>query len=1036
MGETIPFGVWWCNPKGEAEYVSPSFCELLNMTLEEQRKFGWTERLVPEDREPMMRKWLHCCETGTPWDHEHRIIDRYGKIHTVLSRGLPVRNEENQIIAWVGVNLDITARKQVELQLQQAKEQAETANKAKDQLFATISHELRTPLALILGPIQKRLAAGGLSGEEKRDLQVVERNARTLLKHVNDLLDISKLQVGKMEASFAQIDLAWLVRVVSSLFESIAAEREIAFSVETLPELPAQVDPDKIQRVILNLLSNAFKFTPVHGKVLIRLDEAEGRAILTVSDTGPGIPAEKREAVFERFQQLETGSTRRFGGTGLGLAIVREFVLLHQGNVRINDAPGGGACFSVDLPLLAPAGRPVASKPQDLDSEIRRQAVEDLRTHQQPVHLRNDGSSNNAPLVLVVEDNPDMNRFIGEALARHYRVACASNGQEGLTKALELRPDLIISDVMMPQMSGDQMVMELRRHHALDLTPIVLLTAKADDRLRDTLLKEAVQDYLYKPFSAEEVAARAQGLIARKHKIEAERRENEERFRAFMDNSPAIAWAKDEQGRHVYLNRTFEQRFGVRLEDWRGKADPELWPADVARKFRENDLAVLAGSQVVQVVEETRDSEGRVCFWWNFKFPFEDAAGHRYIGGVGIDITERKRAEADREKLLSEVDVQRARLQAILDSLPVGVWITNQAGKMLVINDTAKEIWGGSTPYAEDVTGYGVYKAWWSDTGERIRADDMPLARAIRGETVKGRTIDFERSSGTRGTQFLSAAPVRDRDGNIIGAVAIVQDITVLKETEGELRKLKEHLETRVEERTAELATANRELEAFAYTVSHDLRAPLRHIENFSMLLGESAAGALDEQGRRYLRIINESSERMGRMIENLLTLSRLDRTALNEERVELGQLLEEVRLELAHDTVRRAIEWEVGALPGVRGDATLLRSVLQNLVGNAVKYTRDKSPARIEIASHRLENEWVCSVRDNGAGFDMEFVGKLFGAFQRLHTAREFEGTGIGLASVRRIVHRHGGRTWAEGEVGKGATFYFSLPVSRVLGD
>ncbi|HYG34399.1 MAG TPA: PAS domain-containing protein, partial [Clostridia bacterium] len=225
MGETIPFGVWWCNPKGEAEYVSPSFCELLNMTLEEQRKFGWTKRLVPEDREPMLQKWLHCCATGTPWDHEHRIVDRYGKIHTVLSRGLPVRDDHGQIIAWVGVNLDITARKQVELQLQEAKEAAETANKAKDQLFATISHELRTPLALILGPVQKRLATGNLSDQERRDLEIVERNARTLLKHVNDLLDISKLQVGKMEASYAQVDLAWLVRIVASLFESIAAER-------------------------------------------------------------------------------------------------------------------------------------------------------------------------------------------------------------------------------------------------------------------------------------------------------------------------------------------------------------------------------------------------------------------------------------------------------------------------------------------------------------------------------------------------------------------------------------------------------------------------------------------------------------------------------------------------------------------------------------------------------------------------------------------------------------------------------------------
>lgn len=390
------------------------------------------------------------------------------------------------------------------------------ADELKSQFFANVSHELRTPLALILGRVEQMLGDGSMGEEQRRRLESINYNGKVLLKQVNDLLDASRLDAGEMKLRYVQLDVAPRVRLIASQFEPAAEQRQIDYRVVAADQAAVDVDLDKFERILVNLLSNAFKFTPDGGQITVELADTGDAIELYVTDTGPGIDPSHRGVIFERFRQVDGGATRRHGGTGLGLAIVKDFAELHGGSVQLTTPTGGGSRFSVRLPKRAPDGAlveaPLAGVGAEAAASLQGAIVELAWPERAPATASESGR----PTVLVVEDNAEMRGFVAETFDSDYNLVVAEDGRTGLAEAEALRPDLIVTDVMMPNMSGDQLVDALRARREFDTVPILLLTAKEDDALRVRLLEHGAQDYLTKPFLSQELRARAHNLLSAK----------------------------------------------------------------------------------------------------------------------------------------------------------------------------------------------------------------------------------------------------------------------------------------------------------------------------------------------------------------------------------------------------------------------------------------------------------------------------------------------------------------------------------------
>ncbi len=445
------------------------------------------------------------------------------------------------------------------------------------------------------------------------------------------------------------------------------------------------------------------------------------------------------------------------------------------------------------------------------------------------------------------------------------------------------------------------------------------------------------------------------------------------------------------------------------------------WEGELTIRHRDGKQVVLASIWVLH-----RNEQGQ---------PFR-------VVEAGTDVTARKLAEqqlalqADElarqaeelENSQAALAAQTEMLRSVLDSIGDGLIAADTAGNFLLWNPAADRILGQSKksiPLEEWSSQYCVYLA---DQETPFPADELPLAHALKG-TEAGAEM-FVRNPGNLQGKWIEAAarPIRDGDGLVTGAVVAFRDITQRKVAEREIRQLNLELEQRVVERTAQLESANKELEAFTYSVSHDLRAPLRHMSGFARILREDYGASMEAEALAHLHRIEDGARNMGQLVDALLNLARLGRQSLSCGMVNVESIVSEVIAIFQAETAGRQIEWKISSLAPLECDAVLVRQVFQNLISNALKYSRTRAQAVIEIGETVQKGETAVFVRDNGVGFNMKYADKLFGVFQRLHKSEEFEGIGIGLATSARIVNKHGGRMWAEAEPNQGATFYFTL--------
>jgi PAS domain S-box-containing protein len=533
------------------------------------------------------------------------------------------------------------------------------------------------------------------------------------------------------------------------------------------------------------------------------------------------------------------------------------------------------------------------------------------------------------------------------------------------------------------------------------------------------------------------VAIRAD-ITERKHA-----EERNARLAAIVDSSDDAIISKTLEGTITAWNRGAERIYGYSAPEVMGKPMLLLFPPE--RVNEESDLLTrIRQGESVEHFETVRIRKDGAKIDVSVTIsPIRDNSG-AIIGASKIarDITEHKLAEVSlagqaeelsrqAEELLRSrqaLEAQTLTLRSVLDSMAEGLVAVDAQGKFTIWNPAAQRIVGLGAANVPPDKWSEYYGTYLSDTVTPFPIAQNPLVRAIRGESSTAEMF-LRNPALAEGVWIeVSGSPLKNSDGALCGGVVAFRDITEKKAAEREIQKLNQDLERRVIERTAQLEAAKNEMESFTYSVSHDLRAPLRHIAGFAGILMEDCAPQLDAEAKRHLARIQEGTRRMGVLVDELLALARVGRQALTYQRTSLNTLVDDVITLLKPEIEDRQVEWTIAELPQVDCDPTLTRQVFQNLISNALKYTRNRAPAVIEIGQREENGQTTIFVRDNGAGFDMKYADKLFGVFQRLHRAEEFEGTGVGLATVQRIVQKHGGRTWAEAEVDKGATFYFTL--------
>jgi signal transduction histidine kinase/CheY-like chemotaxis protein len=925
------------------------------------------------------------------------------------------------------------------------KKQAEALaqlDRAKTAFFSNVSHEFRTPLTLMLGPTEDALQSEdrALRGDA---LEIVHRNELRLLKLVNALLDFSRMEAGRVQASYVPTDLAQLTADLASAFQSAMERGGLRYEVDC-PSLPGTfyVDRDMWEKIVLNLLSNALKFT-LNGFVRVRLRQVGGHAELVVRDSGPGVSPSELPHMFERFHRIEGTPARTHEGSGIGLALVRDLVELHGGTIRIESELGKGTAFIVAIPegaahlpsehvQLPPAGaRPGAARATTYVAEALRwvPSSPDEADQANPPADR-DGTRSPGARILVADDNADMREYIARLLRTHWSVEAVSDGKAALDRALQRPPDLVLSDVMMPHMDGFELVRRLREEPSTRIVPVVLLSARAGEEATGEGLRAGANDYIVKPFSARELVARVSSqlaIAAVRKQAEAEKEAQRRVVESLFTSAPAgIALLRGDRMTIEFANTMALEIWG-KTSDVVGRPLLEALPEIRGQGLDDLIRAVIrTGSPFLgEEVPVTLQRGGRrETLFLKFVYaPAPNEAG--VVDGVaafGFDVTPQvtARKHAMLAAIVGRAFVSNERLgtqltrccEALVDNGAVHaqIWTFNSGQQVLELQASA-----GSTPpngapgRREPLAGAGV--------GLIARATSPQL-----GAEVSASLADPDWVRGERVTAFVGY-PLRLGD-RLVGALVIFSREELSTSTREALGGVSHQIALGIDR---DLSERFRDL--FIGMLGHDLRNPLNAVNVAAHVL-EDVGALTPTQTKAVLRIRNSAS-RMTRMITQVLDFTRVRAGGgipLDRKASDLKAICAHAIDELAVSNPERAIDAVyVGDTAGL-WDADRLAQVFSNLVGNALTHGRPDAPVRVVVDGSAPAV--LCSVHNLGRPIPAAMLSTLFDPFRRAVHGKSAgtAGLGLGLFIAQHIIRAHGGHIEVQSSEVDGTRFTFQL--------
>ncbi|RZK41057.1 MAG: response regulator [Pedobacter sp.] len=881
-------------------------------------------------------------------------------------------------------------------------------DRSKTAFFSNVSHEFRTPLTLMLGPLEELITSNELQENERQHLEASHRNALRLLKLVNNLLDYSRVEAGRMKATYSPVNLSALTEDLASCFRSIIekAGMKLIVKSEALKE-NYYVDQQMWEKIVLNLLSNAFKYT-LEGEITVSLSENNGFATLTVTDTGVGIPEKEIPHMFDRFHRIENTAGRTHEGTGIGLSLVHELVQLHGGQISVESIEGEGSVFSVKLPkgkAHLPSSA-VIEEIRSVDSSLAASAfvkeaaslLEDTRETEVLEEPLWEANLDAGVKILVVDDNRDMRSYLKRLLDPHFKVALAFNGAEALEKIQIENPDLVLSDVMMPVMDGKQMLERIRANKATQSLPVIFLSARAGEEARIDGLEAGADDYLIKPFSSAELLTKIRAQI----NIGRTRSFAEQRLRQLLKQAPvAIAVYRGPSFIVELANAGMLAYSGLEEKDIVGYPLFDRQPVLKEQGFEQIMENVFVSGEPfesgeIEIETERLGQKEKVYVHLTIE-PLREQDGQ--INGlitVAADVTEQVVARLAVEK------VQR-KLALAIDASTMGIWKSDWNTGSLEVSETARIIHGIPE---------GLVLTYADGLSKLVAPEHQHHVNAAIEEAVlsKGRfAMEYEivPMDGSKRKWVSSSGMVEvDAAGNEVSIIGTILDITEAKHDE--IRK-----------------------NDFIGMVSHELKTPLTSLSGYSQL---ATRMALKKNDHDYVGLFEKSNaqlRKMSVMINSFLNVSQLEsgKINLNLSKFDISELIAEV----VSDVSLTAPGYQFinnTSVVEVLADREKIGTVITNLLGNAVKY--GKKNGTITVTCNVELGKVRVSVTDQGAGIKTTELDRLFDRFYRVDSdqTKQVGGFGIGLYLSAEIVKRHNGTIWAESELGTGSKFNFELPI------